>query len=72
MASTSVIIIGAGPSGWMAAIAASRAGAAVTLLEKQPRTGTKLLATGGGRCNITNTLKTSEFLSRFASRQARF
>ncbi len=55
MSSTrSVTIVGGGASGMMAAISAARAGAAVTLLERMPRVGKKLLATGNGRCNLTN------------------
>lgn len=38
----------------MAAIAASRQGATVTVLERMHRVGKKLLATGNGRCNFTN------------------
>ena len=49
-----VIIIGGGASGLMAAITAARNGHAVTLLERQARVGRKLLATGNGRCNLTN------------------
>ncbi len=49
-----VIVIGAGPSGMMAALAASGQGASVLLLEKKERPGKKLLLTGHGRCNITN------------------
>jgi hypothetical protein len=49
-----VIIIGGGASGMVAAIAARRAGAEVTLLERNSRIGKKLLATGNGRCNFTN------------------
>ncbi len=49
-----VLIIGGGASGLMAACALSRFGARVALLEKQPRVGRKLLATGNGRCNFTN------------------
>lgn len=49
-----VIVIGAGPSGMMAAgIAASR-GQRVLVIEKNARMGEKLRITGGGRCNITN------------------
>jgi predicted Rossmann fold flavoprotein len=48
-------VIGGGASGLMAAIAARRAGAEVTILEKNQRVGRKLLATGNGRCNLTNT-----------------
>lgn len=38
----------------MAAISARRLGADVTILERNPRVGKKLLATGNGRCNFTN------------------
>ena len=50
----SVGVIGGGASGMMAAISAARAGAGVTLFERMPRVGKKLLATGNGRCNLTN------------------
>lgn len=49
-----VIIVGGGASGMMAAITAARQGAAVTILERNPRIGKKVLATGNGRCNFTN------------------
>ena len=49
-----VIVIGGGASGLMAAITAAGNGHAVTLLERQARVGRKLLATGNGRCNLTN------------------
>ena len=49
-----VIVVGGGAAGLVAAIAAARAGAPVTLLERQPRVGKKLLATGNGRCNLAN------------------
>ena len=50
-----VLIIGGGASGMMAALRASQtAGNRVTLLERQNRVGKKLLATGNGRCNLTN------------------
>lgn len=49
-----VAVIGGGASGLAAAIAAARAGASVTIYEKGPRVGKKLLATGNGRCNISN------------------
>ena len=50
----SVIIVGGGASGLLAAIFAARGGAAVTLLEHSQSYGKKLLATGNGRCNLTN------------------
>ena len=49
-----VLVIGAGASGMMAAIAAARAGAKVRIVEKEKRPGRKLLLTGNGRCNLTN------------------
>lgn len=48
------VVIGAGPAGMMAAIAAAEAGKRVTLLEKNEKPGRKLAITGKGRCNITN------------------
>ena len=49
-----IVIIGGGASGLVAAITASRAGAQVTVLEKLASVGKKILATGNGRCNMTN------------------
>lgn len=49
-----VLIAGGGASGLMAAVSAARAGAAVTVLEHNRQVGKKLLATGNGRCNLTN------------------
>ncbi len=50
----SVLIVGGGAGGMAAAIAAARLGADVTILEKEDKPGRKLLATGNGRCNLTN------------------
>ena len=50
-----VVVIGAGVSGLMASCRAAELGARVLVLEKMPRAGSKLLITGKGRCNITNT-----------------
>lgn len=49
-----VAVIGGGASGCMAAIAAARAGAFVTLFEKNEKPAKKIYATGNGRCNLTN------------------
>lgn len=49
-----IAIIGAGASGMMAAIIASKNGAKVTLIEKNDRVGKKILATGNGKCNFSN------------------
>ena len=48
-------IIGGGASGMAAALsAAEKEDTQVVLLERQARVGRKLLATGNGRCNLTN------------------
>ena len=49
-----VIIIGGGASGLMASIAAQINGAQVVILERMNRVGKKILATGNGRCNLSN------------------
>lgn len=49
-----VIIVGGGASGLVAAIAAAREGANVTIIEQKERLGKKILSTGNGRCNLTN------------------
>lgn len=49
-----VVIIGGGTSGMMAAISAASMGAKTLVMEKNKKVGKKLLATGGGRCNVTN------------------
>ena len=51
---SSVIIIGGGAAGMMAAIMAARNGHSVTLMEKNEKLGKKLFITGKGRCNFTN------------------
>lgn len=66
-----VIVVGAGAAGMIAAITASRLGKSVLLLEKLPKIASKLKATGGGRCNLTNTLSNDEFMGRFG-REGRF
>lgn len=50
-----IAVIGGGVSGMMAAITAASEGARVVLLEHNDRVGKKILSTGNGRCNFTNT-----------------
>jgi len=57
-----VIVIGGGPSGLMAAIAAGEKGAKVLLIEKGDKLGKKLAISGGGRCNVTNNLPVEEII----------
>lgn len=53
-----VAVIGGGAAGMMAAITAAREGVKVTILEHKDRIGKKILSTGNGRCNFTNTFQT--------------
>lgn len=66
-----VIVIGGGASGLMAAGQAAQKGAKVLLLEKMNRPGSKILISGKGRCNLTNTAPIQEFLNHF-NRSGRF
>ena len=50
-----VVVVGGGASGLVAAISAARNGAKVTLVEQKDQVGKKILSTGNGRCNLTNT-----------------
>ena len=102
---STVVVVGAGPAGLMAALIAARAGERVKhaeslrnpakpgtpslslatsvakamevknhraswrrrviVFEQLPEPGIRLLATGGGHCNFTNTLATEDFIRRF-------
>jgi predicted Rossmann fold flavoprotein len=61
-----IAVVGAGPAGMMAAIRAAGLQQEVTLLEKNPSPGEKLLLSGKGRCNLTNLSELDEFLQRFS------
>ncbi len=60
-----ILVIGGGPAGMMAAIAAAGSQTHVRLFEKNAEPGRKLLLTGKGRCNVTNMASLEEFLTRF-------
>ena len=66
-----LIVVGSGAAGIISAIIAARAGKSVLLLEKLSQIASKLKATGGGRCNLTNTLSNEDFMKRFG-RNGRF
>lgn len=56
------IVIGGGPAGMIAAVTAAEQGNSVTILEKMEDLGKKLLITGKGRCNITNSAEMEDFM----------
>ena len=58
-----LIVVGGGAAGMMAAISAAETGAAVRLLERNPKVGRKLYITGKGRCNVTNHCPPEEVLA---------
>ena len=60
-----VIVIGSGAAGLMAAIQTAKQGKSTLLLEKLSSIGPKLKATGGGRCNLSNTLDNTTFMQSF-------
>ena len=66
-----VLVVGGGAAGMMAALTAAEAGAAVTLIERNEKTGKKVYITGKGRCNLTNDCDRDTFL-REVPRNPRF
>lgn len=57
-----ILVVGGGAAGLMAAYSAAQYGANVTVLEKMPAIGRKILITGKGRCNLTNSCEMSDFI----------
>jgi predicted Rossmann fold flavoprotein len=49
------IVLGAGAAGLMAAVSAGQRGRRVLVLDHAPQVGSKIIISGGGRCNFTNT-----------------
>lgn len=60
-----IVVVGAGAAGLMAAISAAEEGAGVSVLEKMPAAGRKILITGKGRCNFTNRCDVADFPKYF-------
>lgn len=67
-----VVVIGAGAAGIVAAWRAASLGARTVLLEKTNRIGTKILISGGGKCNITHDGELEEVLRAFRPQEGRF
>lgn len=62
-----IAVIGAGPAGLMAAEVLSNAGARVTIFERMPSVGRKLLMAGRGGLNLTHSEGLSDFLKRYGA-----
>ncbi|HEX3886678.1 MAG TPA: TIGR03862 family flavoprotein [Phenylobacterium sp.] len=68
---SSIAVIGAGPAGLMAAERLSEAGCAVTVYERMPSVGRKLLMAGRGGLNLTHSEGLEPFLARYGAAAAR-
>jgi len=66
-----IAVVGAGPAGSMAALRASQLKKNVIMIERNDVIGRKILLTGNGRCNITNTAPIEVFIRSFGE-QGRF
>lgn len=64
-----IVVVGGGAAGMMAAIGAASAGADVTLVEKNEKTGKKIFITGKGRCNLTNACAREDFAGNVISNE---
>lgn len=64
---SSVIVIGGGAAGMMAAISAAMCGHKVSLYEKNEKLGKKIYITGKGRCNVTNACDTEELFGKIVT-----
>ncbi len=67
-----VVVVGGGAAGIIAAWRAASIGAKTVLLEKTERLGTKILISGGGKCNITHDGEIEEVLRAFRKNEAAF
>jgi predicted flavoprotein YhiN len=67
-----VVVVGGGAAGMLAAWAAAQAGAHVTLLEKMERLGTKILISGGGKCNLCHAGPMDDVRNKFRHNEANF
>lgn len=68
----SVLVVGAGAAGLMAAGSAAENGARTVILERNDRPGRKVLITGKGRCNVTNNCSSLQSLISNVPRNGRF
>ena len=66
-----IAVIGGGPAGLMAAEILSAAGLAVTLYERMPTPGRKLLIAGRGGLNLTHSEPLDRFVTRYGAASRR-
>ena len=71
MTPTAIAVIGAGPAGLMAAETLAASGLAVTVHDRMPSPGRKLLIAGRGGLNLTHSEPLERFLSRYGPARAR-
>ena len=69
---TPILVIGGGAAGMIAAWRAAQRGVPVTLLEKKNRLGTKILISGGGKCNLTHAGTMDSIRQKFRPHEGRF
>jgi predicted Rossmann fold flavoprotein len=67
-----VVIVGGGAAGMIAAWRAATRGVPTLLLEKKSRLGTKILISGGGKCNLTHAGTMEEIRATFRPQEGRF
>ncbi len=67
-----VVVIGGGAAGIIAAWRSAQLGAKTLLIEKTCRLGTKILISGGGKCNIAHAGPIEDILKAFRPNEARF
>lgn len=60
-----VVVVGGGPAGLFAAVSAAEGGARTIVLERMPTPGRKILASGGGHCNLTHGGEVADFLDHY-------
>jgi len=65
-----IAVVGAGPAGTMAAIRAGQLKKNVVLIERNDSIGKKILLSGRGRCNISNTAPVDKFIEKFGKQGA--
>lgn len=70
--SPDVVVVGGGAAGLLAAWRSARLGAKTLLLEKTERLGTKILISGGGKCNVAHAGRIEDVIRAFRTDEARF